>query len=209
MIYEIIKIIIPAMITGFATYWVTKYNRYPTDKIEIAYNRIYYPLLKLIKKPEDIWEYKKITEEVQRRLRKYDKYASKTTIKACQVLEENINNKSVKYYFQLLVDDIYKYNSKFRRKLGYPEPYSIFIFKYLSVYNKAQVIMLFSAAISLICINLFGIFFMFTKITYVVLIILTASFVIFIISTSFLILYKFLPLLWRQICKLKSRIVKE
>ena len=48
---EILKIILPALITGIFTFIVTKYNynkNVPLDNMKIAYNRIYYPLYKII-----------------------------------------------------------------------------------------------------------------------------------------------------------------
>lgn len=50
---EIINTILPALITGVFTFIVTKYNynkNVPLDKMEISYNRIYYPIYKIIHK---------------------------------------------------------------------------------------------------------------------------------------------------------------
>ena len=48
---EILKTILPAIITGVFTFFVTKYNynkNVPLDKMEIAYDKIYYPVYKMI-----------------------------------------------------------------------------------------------------------------------------------------------------------------
>lgn len=48
---EILKIILPALITGIFTFIVTKYNynkNIPLDNMKIAYNQIYYPLYKIL-----------------------------------------------------------------------------------------------------------------------------------------------------------------
>lgn len=48
-LFEILKVILPAVITSLFTFFITKYtynNNRPLDKIEMAYNRIYYPIYK-------------------------------------------------------------------------------------------------------------------------------------------------------------------
>lgn len=62
-ILELSKIILPAIITGLFTFFITKYtynkNR-PLDKMEIAYNRVYYPLYQIIS-DESSWKYAQYT----------------------------------------------------------------------------------------------------------------------------------------------------
>lgn len=187
-IYEIIKIIIPVVITGFVTYWVTKYNRCPIDKIAISYNRIYYPLLQVIKSSEGK-NYKLILEETKKRLQKYNKYASRTTIAACKLLEDNIDSKNAKNCLRLLEDDIYKYNSKFRRMLGYPEPMFIFMYKYLSSYNKALFTFYVSISICVLAIYAYGILEAFPAFTKILLYIIIIGFIILCISVYMIIYY--------------------
>ena len=48
---EVLKVILPALITGIFTFIVTKYNynrNVPLDNMKIAYNRIYYPIYRVI-----------------------------------------------------------------------------------------------------------------------------------------------------------------
>lgn len=51
ILFEVLKVILPAIIAGLFTFFVTKYtynsNR-PLDKMEVAYSRIYYPLYKIV-----------------------------------------------------------------------------------------------------------------------------------------------------------------
>ena len=155
-VYEIIKILIPIIITGTVTYWVAKLNKSPIDKIAISYDRIYYPLMRIIKNYKEK-DYKLILEETKKRLQKYDKYASRTTITACKLLEENINNKNARNYYYLLTDDISKYNRNFRRRLGYPEPLLFNIFKYLSTYKKWLLVLTFGILFFIFSIYVFGI----------------------------------------------------
>ena len=62
---EILKIILPALITGIFTFIVTKYNynkNVPLDNMKIAYNRIYYPLYKIINNNKEYNENNKCKE---------------------------------------------------------------------------------------------------------------------------------------------------
>lgn len=50
---EILKTILPAIVTGIFTFIVTKYNytkNIPLDKMETAYDKIYYPIYNLLHK---------------------------------------------------------------------------------------------------------------------------------------------------------------
>lgn len=188
-LFEILKVIIPAIITGFVTYWATKYNKRPIDKIKISYDRIYYPLFRIIKNSEDL-EYRKILEETKIRLQKYNKYASRTTMAACKLLETNIDDKNVKNYFQLLEDDIYKYNSKFRRILGYPEPPAIFVFKYLSRYNKAVFVLGLSLLTFVSCIYLYGFLWVLPGVGKVIINVAIAGFLLVLASGFIVLCYK-------------------
>lgn len=48
---DILKTIVPAIISGVFTFIITKYSynrKVPLDKMEIAYNRVYYPIYRII-----------------------------------------------------------------------------------------------------------------------------------------------------------------
>lgn len=200
---ELIKIILPAIVTGIVTYVVAKYNKFPNDKIEISYNRIYYPLIKLIKSSQNK-NYERILKETKFRLQKYDKYASRTTMAACKLLEENIDSKNVKTFYNLLSDDIYKYNTRFRRRLGYPEPILISTLKYMSGYNKWLCVSYLSLLVLLVSLYIFSFLG-----TYVIVGEMTAFFAIssigvLIISGCVILLYKVKYAITRIVNRIKK-----
>lgn len=52
LLIEILKIILPAIITGIFSFFVARYNygkNVPLDKMEIAYDKIYFPIYKMTK----------------------------------------------------------------------------------------------------------------------------------------------------------------
>lgn len=106
---EILKIILPTLITGIFTFIVTKYNynkNVPLDNMKIAYNRIYYPLYKII-------------NNISTYMNDYNiKYIDRSTHKSYIILKDNPN----KYNYNNFKNNIYDRNSYLRRKLGYLEP---------------------------------------------------------------------------------------
>ena len=87
---EIIKVISPACITGVVTFMVTKYNYYkniPLDKLEITYNRVYYPIYHMVKYEKA--ELTRLIEKCEVTLKKYNKYVDRTTIVAFEYLKNN------------------------------------------------------------------------------------------------------------------------
>lgn len=135
---EILKIILPACITGIFTFIATKYNynkNVPLDNMKIAYNRIYYPLYKIINSNNgynreniDV-----IINNISAYINDYNiKYIDRSTYKSYRILKDNPN----KYNYDNFKNNIYDKNSYLRRRLGYLEPSFIQSVKYLSKGDK-------------------------------------------------------------------------
>lgn len=150
--FEILKTILPAVITGIITFFITKYtynNNKPLDKFEIAYNRIYYPLYKLIK--SDTKDIEFIINKAKYYLNKYDKYADRSTLRAFNSLCECNSEAKKKDAYENFKENIYNKNSYLRRKLGYLEPSFLQIYTYMSKNEKSS----FRILVELLCIYLF------------------------------------------------------
>lgn len=135
---EILKIILPTLITGIFTFIVTKYNynkNVPLDNMKIAYNRIYYPLYKIINNNK---EYNKedlddVINNISTYMNDYNiKYIDRSTHKSYIMLKDNPN----KYNYNNFKNNIYDRNSYLRRRLGYLEPNFIQSVMYLSKDDK-------------------------------------------------------------------------
>ena len=92
----------------------------PLDKLEIAYNRVYFPIWMLIKKTEkpDLT----FVEKCKIYLYKYRKYIDESTLIALNNLEQCINagnEKKIKRYYCSFKNEIYRNNNCLRRYLGY------------------------------------------------------------------------------------------
>lgn len=135
---DILKTIVPAIISGVFTFIITKYSynrKVPLDKMEIAYNRVYYPIYRIIYDNKKFNKMKIDTtiHTISFYLSKYNKYVDKSTISAFNTLCKYKDKQSYKNF----INNVYDKNSYLRRRLGYLEPNFIQIYKYLSESEKS------------------------------------------------------------------------
>ena len=140
-LFEILKTILPAIIAGLSTFLITKYTynkNIPLDKLEISYNRIYYPLYEIINNRSDTnyEEYKiyldSIINDAEFRIKKYPKYIDRATLKAFNLMLYSNTQAKKEENFYIFKDNIYNRCAYLRRRLGYLEPNSIQLYKYSS-----------------------------------------------------------------------------
>lgn len=149
-IFELFKNILPVIIAGLFSFFVSKYTynkNTPLEKMEFAYNRVYYPLYRYISKNKDQNEnnMKETKKALKRYFDKYDKYIDFSTIKTFKKLCECSTRTEEKSAYQKFANNVYSMNSYLRKRLGYLEP-NIF-----QLYKCAP----FKDKISLWCIELF------------------------------------------------------
>ena len=145
---EILKTILPAIITGIGTFLITKYNYYknvPLDKIEIAYDRVYYPIYKIIQEQNKLenQDINLVITKSSYYFKNYDKYVDNTTLQTFELLCRHKNDAQLKSLYQNFKNNIYSQNSFLRRRLGYLEPNFIQIFTYASVNLKITLVIAF------------------------------------------------------------------
>lgn len=141
----IIPQIILITLTGIITNILTKhFNKQPNDKLEITYNRIYYPLYRIIvenqnKKADEI-DYIKVRDELKKKIQYYNKYLDRTTMKAYEQFDQAINSKNKvrikNTYKNIVSENIITYNNKLRKILGYLEPNFFQVYKYSSAKSR-------------------------------------------------------------------------
>lgn len=138
ILLEIFKMVLPAIIAGIFTFFITKYsynkNR-PLDKLEIAYNRIYYPIFNMVSNKN--LSIDDIVIKSEDYIIKYDKYVDVTTkqllfsIKKCK---RQINKKMLYKNFK---NNIYYKNYYLRKNLGYLGSGVINLYNYSTPYTKS------------------------------------------------------------------------
>lgn len=132
-LFEIVKVILPFCATGIITFLITRYTylkNIPNDKLEITYNRVYYPVYRMIRNNEDIL---KIIEKSKAYFDKYNKYIDRSTEMVFKNLKDNPHDKGAYSNFK---DNIYSISRGLRRRLGYLEPSQISMYTYLEPYEK-------------------------------------------------------------------------
>lgn len=148
---EIFKIILPTIIAAISTFLITKYtynkNR-PLDKFEIAYNRVYYPLYRLIRNNNDI---DIIINKSKCYLDKYNKYVDSSTLRAYDFLCKCDTNAKKEAALSNFKSNIYDRNSYLRRRLGYLEPSILKLYTYSSSNDKFKLRVLLESLIIYVC----------------------------------------------------------
>lgn len=140
ILFEVLKVILPAIIAGLFTFFVTKYtynsNR-PLDKMEVAYSRIYYPLYKIVsdKKMNDYID--EVIKKSKLYFAKYDKYVDVSTKRIFENLCNCNKEAKRKSIYQRFKENIYDRNSYLRRRLGYLEPNFWQLYKYATPTSKS------------------------------------------------------------------------
>lgn len=143
LLIDILKSILTPIVAGVITFFITKYTygkNGPLDKLEIAYNRVYYPIYRMIYKidiktvkAEDI---DLVVKQAKYYIDKYAKYVDLSTIRAFNTLcqSDSVEKKEAYSNFQYNINDKSSY---LRRRLGYLEPNIIQLYKYLSASTRS------------------------------------------------------------------------
>lgn len=139
ILFEVLKVILPAIISGFFTFIVTKYtyNRnQPLDKLETAYDKVYYPLYKLVYDSDYSNEIDILINKSKRYFKIYGKYIDFSTLKAFNYLCKS-NKGEEKNAYQNFKNNICDRSTYLRRRLGYLEPNFAQIYKYSAPSSKS------------------------------------------------------------------------
>lgn len=133
--------IIPVVITGIFTIVIAMYTKNrPLDKLETAYNRVYYPIYRIIKDKEQLDD--ESIKKCQFYMSKYDKYVDRITV---YTFSNYMTKSEDKKAFDNYKDNILSNNIKLRRKLGYLESNIIGIYKYATKHEKRVLRMVIEA----------------------------------------------------------------
>lgn len=152
-IMEFMKIILSVIGTGIATFLITRYEcnkDMPLDKLEITYNRVYFPIYRMIKENKSIEE---IKCESEKYIQKNIKYVNKTTLIALDYLCEASKGEEQKA-FTNYKNNIKKLCSKLRRKLGYLEEDKFDEYLYSSPFVKNLYRLTGELAIAYVCLGI-------------------------------------------------------
>lgn len=193
---DVIKFIVPTIITGIITFLVTRYSynrNISTDKLAIAYNRVYYPIYRLI---TDETNKDLVVGKSNNYIKKYKKYVDRSTIIAFRNLMENVDNKQE---YKIFTNNIYEMNSKLRKRLGYLEPNILSIYKYIAPVEKRILKMLLEFMVCYLSITIVS-FLPENNLREVLIGIAILSFMAFVGNFMIVLLQK----IYKKICNLKK-----
>lgn len=140
ILFEVLIVVLPAIIAGLSTFLITKYTynkNTPLDKLEKSYNRVYYPLYRLISNKNINNDVDLILERTRFYLEKYDKYVDRSTQKAFNALFRCDTKAKKRVAYQNFKNNIYNKNAYLRRRLGYLEPNFWQLYTYSSDSEKS------------------------------------------------------------------------
>ncbi len=150
-IIDISKIILPAFTSGIITFLITSYTynkSRPLEKLEIAYNRIYYPLYKNISNENTNNDINSFINTSKEYFKKYDKYIDLSTKRLFKLLCNCTKDAEKKSIYQKLKDNIDDRNTYLRRRLGYLQPNILQLYKYTPIKTQITlwILLMFSVA---------------------------------------------------------------
>lgn len=140
-ILDILIAIVPAIITSITAFLVAKYTynkNIPLDKLEYAYNEVYYPIYKFIKDKNNYNNIYLTRTSLKIYFDSYEKYLDFSTIKAFNELHNCKTKAEERSAYRKFIDNIYSMNTYLRKRLGYLEPNIFQLYKYSP--NKDKVV---------------------------------------------------------------------
>lgn len=134
ILLDFFKITATAFFTFCITCYSIKYNR-PSKNMEIAYNRIYYPITRILS--DDSLDLSVKFENIKLCLEKYQKYANPSTLKSFQILYESLKDKkALRKNYTMFNDNINFQCFKLRKILGYMNTNIFEVYSYSSKNQK-------------------------------------------------------------------------
>lgn len=132
-ILDILIAVVPAIITSIAAFLVAKYTynkSVPLDKLEYAYNEVYYPIYKFIRDKNNYNNVYATRNALKIYFDTYEKYLDRSTIKAFEALSKCKTKTGEKSAYLKFTDNICRMDTYLRKRLGYLEPNIFQLYKY-------------------------------------------------------------------------------
>ena len=110
----------PTLLTSVTAFLIGRYNNFqnrPLDKMELAYNRVYYPVYRIMR--EDSIEISTVIEKTKKYFCKYEKYIDRSTTMIYKQLCECTAMEEQERIYSTFCDNIHDNCIYLRKKLGY------------------------------------------------------------------------------------------
>lgn len=147
----------PTLLTSVTAFLIGRYNNFqnrPLDKMELAYNRVYYPVYRIMR--EDSIKISTVIEKAKMYFCKYEKYIDRTTTMIYQQLCECKDIEEQKRIYSAFSDNIHNNCIYLRKKLGYLQPGYFRIYQYLPTKIKTLIRIVFEFIVCYFCACIFS-----------------------------------------------------
>lgn len=210
VLIDILPVVLSALLTGLFTFWITiyKYNKnIPLDKLEVAYNRVYYPVIRAISDEKSGNDMDYVIKRIKPYFDKYGKYVNNSTMDLFYSLCNKKTPTEKKYSYRSFVANINDQNKYLRKRLGYLNSTQFQSFKYKDK-SKIQEMLLFVGAVAMNMLTIMASYLDKEAYSYEVLTIII-GFLLFIVAVIYIALI--VNYLWREIriCIEKHKIKKS
>lgn len=128
IIQNVLSPILPAVVTGLITFFITRYsyrNQTTIDKIEIAYDKFYYPVFQYIFKHPNLEEFDELINLCEKLMQENEKYISDKTIEfyySFKKASEGSNKENIRRCYETFERNIKQANNRLRYRIGYYQP---------------------------------------------------------------------------------------
>lgn len=148
--FKIINLVLPAIVGGLFSFFITKYtyNRnIPLEKMEIAYNRVYYPLQRLLLNSENGNDINCFIEKSKTYFKRYEKYINPSTQRLYENLCSQKSPREKESIYKQIKDNVRNYSAFLRKRLGYLEPNILESYKYADNPTKTAIRLFFEVGL--------------------------------------------------------------
>lgn len=142
----------PTLLTSVTAFLIGRYNNFqnrPLDKMELAYNRVYYPVYRIMR--EDSIEISTVIEKTKKYFCKYEKYIDRSTTMIYKQLCECTAMEEQERIYSSFCDNIHDNCIYLRKKLGYLQPGYFRIYQYLPIKTKTLIRIVFEFTVCYFC----------------------------------------------------------
>lgn len=150
-LFDLLKEVAPALVTGVISYLLAKYKYHkdvPLDKMEKAYDEVYFPLYQAVR---DECSAPELLEKTKIYYDEFYKYFDRSTLVAYELLKDNLEDKEA---FANYKSNIIETNCRLRSRLGYLEPSFWSMYTYAPAKDKKMIRFVFEFSILYIFIML-------------------------------------------------------
>jgi hypothetical protein len=200
--------ITPTILTSVTGFLLGKYNHFqnrPLDKMEIAYDRVYYPIERIMR--EKSIKISTVIDRAKIYFLKYEKYIDKSTVMIYKQLCKCKDEEEQQSIYDSFRNNIHNECIFLRKKLGYLQPGYLQIYLYLPTDIKRVIRLLLEFSICYFSACVFSVV-KIDNIKMVCLVVFAVSLCAVLVEVIYIIIGKIITFIKQKVAKTKKSIWK-